>query len=118
MKTWNVPIKRRPRGSPHKAPEAALPTLRRALDAGAAVMVLSHLGRPKEGVFEVTAESLARSLPGWGAGRRYPAARLPRRRGGRAGELVLLENRRMNVGEGGDDAALAAKYAALCVTCS
>ena len=32
--------------------EAALPTLKRARDAGAKVLVMSHLGRPKEGVFE------------------------------------------------------------------
>ena len=38
--------------------EAALPTLRAALDAGAAVMVMSHLGRPKEGAWS-QADSLA-----------------------------------------------------------
>ena len=95
---------------------AALPTLRRALEQGAAVMVLSHLGRPKEGQWS-EADSLApvaRRLSEL-LGREVPLVReylhgvdVP------PGQLVLLENCRMNVGEKADDAALAAKYAALC----
>jgi len=95
---------------------AALPTLRRALEQGAAVMVTSHLGRPKEGVWS-EADSLApvaRRLSEL-LGRDVPLVRdyldgvdvQP-------GQLVLLENCRMNVGEGKDDEALAKKYAALC----
>jgi len=95
---------------------ASLPTIRLALEKGAAVMVTSHLGRPKEGQWSMenslapVAERLSAHL-----GRPVPLIRdwvdgvavQP-------GELVLLENCRMNVGEGKDDAALSAKYAALC----
>ena len=95
---------------------AALPTLRLALEKGAAVMVTSHLGRPKEGVFS-EADSLAPVAARLSEllGRPVPLVRdwvdgvavAP-------GEIVLLENCRMNVGEGKDDPALAKKYAALC----
>ena len=95
---------------------ASLPTLRLALEKGAAVMVTSHLGRPKEGSWS-QADSLA-----------PVAARLSQLLGievpllrdwvdgveVKPGQLVLLENCRMNVGEGKDDEALAKKYAALC----
>ena len=95
---------------------AALPTLKLALQQGAAVMVTSHLGRPKEGVWS-EADSLA------------PVARRLSELLGidvplvkdwvdgvdvQPGQLVLLENCRMNVGEGKDDEALSQKYAALC----
>ena len=96
--------------------EAALPTLRAALDAGAAVMVMSHLGRPKEGAWS-QADSLAPVAARLSQllGREVPLVRdyldgvevAP-------GQLVLLENCRMNVGEKADDEALARKYAALC----
>ena len=96
--------------------EAALPTLRAALDAGAAVMVMSHLGRPKEGAWS-QADSLAPVAARLAQllGREVPLVRdyldgvevAP-------GQLVLLENCRMNVGEKADDEALARKYAALC----
>lgn len=95
---------------------ASLPTLRLALEQGAAVMVTSHLGRPKEGQWSAAdslapvaarlAELLGRPVPlrrDWVDGVQVAP-----------GELVLLENCRMNVGEGADDEALARKYAALC----
>ncbi|KAA3596954.1 phosphoglycerate kinase [Stenotrophomonas maltophilia] len=95
---------------------ASLPTLKRALEQGAAVMVTSHLGRPKEGVWS-EADSLAPVAQRLSAllGREVPLVRdwidgvdvQP-------GQLVLLENCRMNVGEGKDDEALSKKYAALC----
>ena len=94
---------------------AAAPTLRLALDRGAAVMVMSHLGRPVEGEWEEDAslEPIARRLSElidcnvllareW-----RQAAPLP-------GELVLLENVRFNHGEAANSADLAADYAALC----
>ena len=94
---------------------AATPTLRLALDRGAAVMVMSHLGRPVEGEWEEDAslEPIARRLSElidcnvllareW-----RQAAPLP-------GELVLLENVRFNHGEAANSADLAADYAALC----
>ncbi len=95
---------------------ASLPTLRDALDAGAAVMVMSHLGRPREGVWSA-ADSLAPVATRLGEllGRDVPLVRdwidgvdvAP-------GQLVLLENCRMNVGEQADDEALSRRYAALC----
>ncbi len=95
---------------------AALPTIRLALEKGAAVMVTSHLGRPQEGQW--TAEdSLAPVAVRLGEllGRDVPLVRdwvdgvdvQP-------GQLVLLENCRMNVGEAKDDEGLSKKYAALC----
>ena len=96
--------------------DAALPTLRLARDAGAKVMVMSHLGRPKEGVFEES-ESLA-PVAAWLSDALGKPVRLVRDYLDgvevAAGEVVLLENCRMNVGEGKDDPALAQKYAALC----
>ncbi len=95
---------------------AALPTLKLALDKGAAVMVTSHLGRPKEGQW--TAEdSLAPVAKRVGEllGREVPLVR--DWLGGvdvKPGQLVMLENCRMNVGEAKDDEALSKKYAALC----
>lgn len=95
---------------------ASLPTLKRALEQGAAVMVTSHLGRPKEGVWS-EADSLAPVAQRLSVllGREVPLVRdwvdgvdvQP-------GQLVLLENCRMNVGEGKDDETLGKKYAALC----
>ncbi|HQX90864.1 MAG TPA: phosphoglycerate kinase [Thermomonas sp.] len=95
---------------------ASIPTLKLALAKGAAVMVTSHLGRPKEGVWS-EADSLA-----------PVAARLSELLGFDVplirdylngvevapGQLVLLENCRMNIGEKSDDDALAKQYAALC----
>lgn len=96
--------------------EAALPTIRLAQGAGAKVMVMSHLGRPKEGVFEES-ESLA-PVAQWLSQALGAPVRLVRDYldgvDVAAGEVVLLENCRMNVGEGKDDPALAQKYAALC----
>lgn len=95
---------------------AAIPTIKLALEKGAAVMVTSHLGRPKEGqwseedslapVAKRIGELLGRDVPlirDWVDGIDV-----------KSGQLVLLENCRMNVGEGKDDEALSKKYAALC----
>jgi phosphoglycerate kinase len=96
--------------------DAAVPTLRAARDAGARVMVMSHLGRPKEGRFD-EASSLA-PVAAWLGGKLGRPVRLVRDYldgvDVAPGEVVLLENCRMNVGEGKDDDALARKYAALC----
>ncbi|HLD68371.1 MAG TPA: phosphoglycerate kinase [Pseudomonas sp.] len=95
---------------------AALPTLKLALEKGAAVMVCSHLGRPSEGEFspenslKPVADYLSRAL-----GREVPLvtdyldgiAIQP-------GALVLLENVRFNPGEKKNADALAQRYAALC----
>ncbi|MEN1940057.1 phosphoglycerate kinase [Luteimonas sp. MJ246] len=95
---------------------ASLPTLRALLDAGAAVMVMSHLGRPTEGRWS-EADSLAPVAARLSEllGREVPLVRdyldgvdvAP-------GQLVLLENCRMNAGEKADDEALSKRYAALC----
>ena len=95
---------------------ASLPGIRAALEAGAAVMVTSHLGRPKEGEFrpEDSLAPVARRLgellkmdikviPDWVDGVSV-----------HPGELVVLENCRVNKGEKKDDEALAKKIAALC----
>ncbi len=96
--------------------EAALPTLRAARDAGARVMVLSHLGRPTEGVFDAAA-SLAPVAEWLGQALGSPVRLAREYLDGvdvAEGEIVLLENCRMNVGEKADDASLARQYAALC----
>jgi phosphoglycerate kinase len=99
---------------------AALPGIRDCLARGAAVMVTSHLGRPKEGTW-TAADSLApvgarlSELLGtpvslvrdWVDGGAWRDALEP-------GQLVLLENCRFNTGEKKDDDTLAHKIAALC----
>ncbi len=112
----NVPIDENGRITSEQRITASLPTLKLALEKGAAVLVTSHLGRPKEGVWS-EADSLA-----------PVAKRLSELLGVDVplvkdwvdgvdvapGQIVLLENCRMNVGEGKDDEALSQKYAALC----
>jgi phosphoglycerate kinase len=96
--------------------DAALPTLRLALGAGARVMVMSHLGRPKEGKPDPAA-SLAPVAAKLGEllGRKVPlAANWLDGVDVAAGELVLCENVRFNVGEEADDDALSRRMAALC----
>ncbi|HEY5613658.1 MAG TPA: phosphoglycerate kinase [Lysobacter sp.] len=112
----NVPIDDAGRITSEQRITAAVPTLKLALSKGAAVMVMSHLGRPKEGVWS-EADSLA------------PVARRLSELLGidvplvkdwvdgvdvAPGQLMLLENCRMNIGEKADDEALAKRYAALC----
>jgi phosphoglycerate kinase len=96
--------------------DAALPTLRAAREAGAAVLVMSHLGRPREGVFD-EAQSL-KPVAQWLSAELGAEVRLKRDYldgiDAKNGEVVLLENCRMNIGEKADDEALAKKYAALC----
>jgi phosphoglycerate kinase len=95
---------------------ASAPCIRMALDAGAAVMVTSHLGRPTEGAFKPEdslapvaarlAELLGRAVPlkaDWVDGVDV-----------KPGDVVLLENCRVNKGEKKNDEALAKKMAALC----
>ena len=96
--------------------QASLPTIQLALDAGAKVMVMSHLGRPTEGEFseefslQPVADHLANLLnkdvplvKDWLDG--VDVAE---------GELVLCENVRFNIGEKKDNEALSQKMAALC----
>ncbi len=96
--------------------KAALPTIRQAMAAGAKVMVMSHLGRPKEGVFDASfslrpvAERMAQLL-----GKPVPLASdwlqgvtLSK------GDVVLCENVRFLVGENANDDGLARAMAASC----
>ncbi len=80
-------------------------------------MVTSHLGRPKEGVWS-EADSLAPVAARLSRTARHATCRWcatgSTASTSQPGQLVLLENCRMNVGEGKDDEALAKKYAALC----
>ena len=111
----NVPIKDGTVSSDARL-RAALPTIKMALQLGAKVMVTSHLGRPKEGVYEEqfslapVADYLGEQLQchvrlqkDWLNGVDIAD-----------GELVLLENCRFNVGEKANDDTLAQKMAALC----
>jgi phosphoglycerate kinase len=95
---------------------ASIPCIQMALDAGAAVMVTSHLGRPTEGEFKPAdslapvaarmAELLGRPVPllaNWVDGVQVAP-----------GQVVLLENCRVNVGEKKNAPALAQKMAKLC----
>ncbi len=111
----NVPIKDGRVASDARI-RASLPSIRTAVEAGARVMVLSHLGRPVEGEFDEryslapVAECLSQLL-----GRRV---RLERNwlEGVEVadGDAVLCENVRFNRGEKDDDEALARKMAQLC----
>lgn len=96
--------------------KAALPTLKLALDAGAKVMVMSHLGRPVEGEYneEFSLKPVADYL---GAALNAPVRLVEDYLDGvetKAGEIVLFENIRFNKGEKKNDDALAKKLAALC----
>jgi phosphoglycerate kinase len=95
---------------------ASVPGIRLALDKGAAVMVASHLGRPKEGKFDPK-DSLAPIARRLGEILGFEVKLLSNWTEGvsvRPGEVVLLENCRFNVGEKADDEALSKKIAALC----
>ena len=95
---------------------AALPTIKLALDAGAKVMVMSHLGRPTEGEFnqefslQPVVDYLANALSS-------PVKLVSNYLDGlevAAGELAIFENVRFNQGEKKNDDILAKKLAALC----
>ena len=111
----NVPVKDGQVTSEQRI-TASLPSLRLALDKGAAVMVMSHLGRPVEGKWS-EADSLAPVAERLSALLGCPVRLLREYLGGvdvAPGEVVLLENCRMNVGENADDEGLSRRYAALC----
>ena len=96
---------------------AAMPTIEYCLKAGAAVMVMSHRGRPEEGVadeensLQPIADDMAAKL---GKDVRLVKDYLDKAPQVAAGEVVLLENVRFNAGEKKDNEDLAKKYASLC----
>ncbi|MEY3006774.1 MAG: hypothetical protein RI942_1116 [Pseudomonadota bacterium] len=95
---------------------AALPTIKAALDAGAAVMVMSHLGRPIEGEYD-SAFSLAPVAQHLGVLLGQDVGIQAEWRAGidiEPGQVVLLENVRFNIGEKKDADELGRAYAALC----
>ena len=112
----NVPIKDGKVASDARL-QASLPTIKMALEKGAAVIVCSHLGRPTEGspeaiyslapVADYLSDKLAAPVS---LNKDYLTAGVTIK----AGEVVLLENVRFNNGEKKNDAALAQKYADLC----
>ena len=112
----NVPLKDGKVAS-DKRIMATLPTIKLALEKGAKVMVISHLGRPEEGVYaeefslKPVADYIATKLPGVNV--RLEKDYL----NGvdvKEGELVVLENCRFNKGEKKNAEDLSKKYAALC----
>jgi 3-phosphoglycerate kinase len=111
----NVPVEDGKVGSDARI-RAALPTIRLALEKGAAVLLMSHLGRPKEGEFDPQfslAPVAARLAELLGSPVRLARDWLD----GVAvepGEVVLCENVRFNPGEKKDDESLARRMAALC----
>jgi phosphoglycerate kinase len=99
---------------------AALPTLELALQSAAQLIVMSHLGRPKEGIAieqqqEFSMAPVARHL-GQLLGRDVPVVSgyLENPKAIGSDKLVILENVRINTGEKANDLALAAAYAELC----
>ncbi len=96
---------------------ASMPSIEHCMKAGAKVMVMSHRGRPEEGVVDEAnsmqpiAENMSAKL-----GKNVPLIKnyLDNAPDVADGEVVLLENVRFNAGEKKDDETLAKKYAALC----
>lgn len=96
---------------------ASVPAIRMALDAGAAVMVVSHRGRPTEGLV-TEADSLAAIARRMGELLERPMPLIENWVDGgfevKPGEVVMLQNCRCNAGEKKCDETLSKKYAALC----
>ncbi|MBD3585525.1 phosphoglycerate kinase [Salinimonas sp. HHU 13199] len=111
----NVPVKNGAVTSDARI-KASMPTIQKALDAGAAVMVMSHLGRPTEG--EPESEFSLQPVVDYLNDALDVEVRLVKDYldgvDVQPGELVILENVRFNKGEKKDDDTLAKQYASLC----
>ena len=111
----NVPIKDGKVASDARL-KAALPTLRHALEQGAKVMVMSHLGRPEEGQY-TEAYSMAPIASYLADALDFPVHFESNYLDGveaAGGELIVFENVRFNLGEKKNDRELAKQLAALC----
>jgi phosphoglycerate kinase len=112
----NVPIKEGKVTSDARI-KASMPTIEYCLKAGASVMVMSHLGRPEEGVYDEAAslQPVATYMSGL-VGEPVALIKdyLDKPPSLASGELAILENVRFNKGEKKDNEDLAKKYAALC----
>ncbi len=112
----NVPIKDG-KVTSDKRIRASLPTIEKAMQAGARVMLMSHLGRPTEGVYneEFSLRPVADHLSSLlGKEVRLVKDYLDKAPSMQDGDVVILENVRFNKGEKKDNEDLAKKYAALC----
>jgi phosphoglycerate kinase len=110
----NVPIKGGVIGDDTRI-RASLPTIQHCLQEGAAVILMTHLGRPNEGILN-EADSLAPIAARLSELLGLDVRLLPSMEGlkVKSGEIVMLENVRANVGEKSNSDALGKQYAALC----
>lgn len=112
----NVPVKDG-KVSSDKRIKASLPTIKHAMNAGARVLIMSHLGRPTEGqsaaefsmqpVADYLSEALGKTIP-------LVKDYIDSAPEMNDGDVVLLENVRFNTGEKANDEALSRQYASLC----
>ncbi|MDH3535332.1 MAG: phosphoglycerate kinase [Gammaproteobacteria bacterium] len=112
----NVPVKNGVVTSDQRI-KASLPAIRHCIEAGARLMIMSHLGRPEEGhpdaqfslqpVADYLGDALGQAVP-------LVTDYLERTPAMADGDVLLLENVRFNRGEGADDEGLSRQYAALC----
>ncbi len=112
----NVPLKDGKVSSDQRI-RASLPAIRHCIDAGARLLIMSHLGRPEEGkpeaqyslqpVADYLADALGQPVP-------LISDYLEQAPELNDGDVALLENVRFNAGEKADDEALAKRYASLC----
>ncbi|GAB2995496.1 phosphoglycerate kinase [Psychrosphaera aestuarii] len=96
--------------------DASIPTIQAALDKGAKVLVMSHLGRPTEGEYneEFSLQPVVDNLNEKLSAPVSLAKDYLNGVDAKAGEVLVLENVRFNVGEKKNDDVLAKQYAALC----
>jgi phosphoglycerate kinase len=112
----NVPVKEGKVTSDARI-KASMPTIEHCLKSGASVMVMSHLGRPEEGVYDESAS--LKPVADYMSGLMGKPVKLIKDYLGKtlslgAGELAILENVRFNKGEKKDNEELSKKYGALC----